>query len=712
MNSLPGLASLLNIRPGEGRLVSLLLAYSFFVGVARILTRSAAMSLFLVDFDAQSLPYVYIGISIVASLLAYAYLKLGQRLALSRLLVVTLAFLLVALVGFRIGVGLTRAGWLVFALPVWYEALWTLTSLAFWNLAGRLLNLRQGKRLFGLISAGESMAIVGSGFLVPLLVGLLGTPNLLLLAAGAIAAMLGILFYIAHVFRDQLDLPLEHASSRTKASVTGLLKNSYVRLICSLFGLIIFVYFFIDNIFYVQTQAHYHNEEALAGFIGVFFGSIGLISLLARLFLSGRLISRYGVAGGVLVAPIVLAAGVGLMALTETFSSYVVVLFWLAAATKLFSLVLLEATDHPVVNILYQPLQAARRTQVQTLVEGIIYPLAIGLAGLGLALFSVLLGPDSLGLKFVLLLVLAIWIATAMAMGRAYPKALREALVKRRLSGEVLSLEDGSSMDVLRQALHNPHPGVAVYALNTLKANAPERLSGMLPELLSHPAPEVRQEALGAIEWLDLSAALDSVKQTVRREKLPAVRAVALRVLAAIGRAEVMEEVYSYLEHPNVQIRLGAATGLLRHAEPDIAQRAEEKLSQYALSPISAERILAAEVCAEVPDYDMHQLLGRLLQDEDIKVRRVALAAAGKAKYPQLWPEVVDSVTSPDVRAAAAAGLVSGGDAALPAIEVAFARPDQERETLVRLAHVLGRIGGPQAEALLLTQLHHPHELV
>jgi len=56
------------------------------------------------------------------------------------------------------------AGWPVAALMIWFEVVWALTSLEFWGLAGRLMNLRQGKRLFGLIGSGDMVATVIGGF--------------------------------------------------------------------------------------------------------------------------------------------------------------------------------------------------------------------------------------------------------------------------------------------------------------------------------------------------------------------------------------------------------------------------------------------------------------------------------------------------------------------------------------------------------------------
>ena len=83
------LLSLLNTEPGEGRLVVLLLATSFCVGAANVFVYTAAYALFLTEFGAQALPYVYIGISVVVTLFSYLYMKAGERISFSGLLLVS-----------------------------------------------------------------------------------------------------------------------------------------------------------------------------------------------------------------------------------------------------------------------------------------------------------------------------------------------------------------------------------------------------------------------------------------------------------------------------------------------------------------------------------------------------------------------------------------------------------------------------------------------
>ena len=66
------LTSVLNIRPGEGRITVLLLLHSFFVGMGTVSFSTAANALFLATFDVSMLPYVYIGSAGMTQFLPWA----------------------------------------------------------------------------------------------------------------------------------------------------------------------------------------------------------------------------------------------------------------------------------------------------------------------------------------------------------------------------------------------------------------------------------------------------------------------------------------------------------------------------------------------------------------------------------------------------------------------------------------------------------------
>ena len=83
--------------------------------------------------------------------------------------------------------------------------------------------------------------------------------------------------------------------------------------------------------------------------------------------------------------------------------------------------------------------------------------------------------------------------------------------------------------------------------------------------------PEVRIDALERIERLELYVTLESVQQVIQIDGSAKVKAYALRVLAALGDAEIMEDVYPYLDDPDPQFRLGAIIGALRNGDVAIS---------------------------------------------------------------------------------------------------------------------------------------------
>jgi len=123
------------------------------------------------------------------------------------------------------------------------------------------------------------------------------------------------------------------------------------------------------------------------------------------MFLASRILSRYGVRTALLLTPALLLVGTFLMVVTGTFSQLTLVLFWLAVSLNLTRQVM-DAADNTAANLLYQPLSAALRTRAQTTVDGIIYPGAVGLAGLILVGLTNILHLTAVQLAYALLPIL------------------------------------------------------------------------------------------------------------------------------------------------------------------------------------------------------------------------------------------------------------------------------------------------------------------
>ena len=705
------LLSLFNIQPGEGRLVLLVLSYGILLYTVNLLTRTASYALFLAQFDAATLPYAYVGIAIFATLISTIQLKLNQRFSLATVLLGVHGFLILTLVGCWIGTGLSSWRWLLFSLPIYFGVLNTLTITSFWNVLGRIFNLQQGKRLFGLLSSSEHIATIATGFLAPLLVLWLGTVNLFLLGALGIIISMALLWTIINRNTDTLAHPAPQKSDDPKKADESLFKDSYMRLIIALFTLFIIGIYFVDNIFYSQVELRYTNEDELAAFIGVFFGVFGVLSLFAQTFVVGRVLTRFGVKSLILATPLGLLATMGLFTMVGTFSQWSIVLFWLVAGANMYRFIL-DAVDSATVNLMYQPLPPQQRTQAQTTVVGIVYPLSVGVTGMALLFLTDFLGLTTIQLAYVLLFILVAWLFTALALGRAYARRVQQALKQRYFSRETLVRPDQTSLAMLQQGLSSPHAGVVSYSLDLLEAVAPETLPATLSTVLAHQEREVRLDALRRVERLRLVTAAPLIRDRLASERSRPVQSASLRVLAGLGDTDLFEDIYPYLDHTDSTLRQGAIVGLLRSGELEGILAAGDKLNELLKSSNSAEREQAAHILGEAAISGFYRPLLRLLGDKSPSVHRAALTAAGKVKHPQLWPMVIDGLVSPQTRSTALAALTAGGEATLPAITPALQHYSDNRDVLIRLVRVIGRVDGPEALTLLKAQLDVPDAAV
>jgi AAA family ATP:ADP antiporter len=691
----------LDLRPGEPRLVGLLFVHSFLIGVPRLLTSTAAMALFLTYYNASHLPYIYMGAAVAIPLTGFLRLRLASRLSFVRLLALDLGLVLVVLVVFRLLLSTREPAWVAMVLPVWYEVEWVLLNLEFWGLAGHQVNVRQAKRLFGVIGTGELVAGTVAGLAVPTIVDAVGTPNLLLISAAAVALCLGLLALVSRAFPiAESEPPRPPARERSRRRYADLLQSRYVLLLFALIALSYLGYFVLDNAFYSVAHAHYPDANHLASFLGVFWAIVALVTLLSRTIFAGRVLTRYGLIGGLLALPAAVAAGVSLIAVSTAIGAAAGLVFWCMALTKLFDQSLRDSIDRSAVLVLYQPLPGPQRVRVQTAVEGIVGPLAGGVSGLTLLFLIQVLHFQAVHLTSLLLVIVAAWIVVAARLRGEYSEALSRALARRGFGGGSLSLGDASTVDVLRKGLRSPHAAEVLYCLEALESVRPASQEPSFPALLGHPSPQVRREVLLRIERLGLTAAAPLVRARTESEPDPDLRGVALRVLAAIGEADDIAAVQACADDAADPVRRGAMAGLLRrNGAGDVLAR----LNAEAIAPEPARRLFAARVIGDAGVRELASTLAMLLRDEHAGVRRAALATAGTLGEPRLLPVVVDALAEPSVRSAAVSTLLAAGDAATDALIAAYEESDREGERARgrRLIRVLARAGDDRATAAL-----------
>ncbi len=701
-------SALFGIEPGEGKRVFLFAALSFFLGIANNFTQTAAFTLFLSQYSAQTLSYIYLLNTFIVTTLTAVYLRLGRKLAFQKLLAANIGFLLILASIFWAGL-LLHAAWVVFLLPVLFQVLVNFGLLAFWPLANRLFNVRQGKRLFGLIGSGQWVAIVATGFLMGPLSSAIGTHNLMGLALAGLVGALVLVWSITRTYRAEVSSvgaqPAEVGDKAKAERQPSVWRERYILLI---FGLIIvgwLGFFLLDNLFYDRAAARYPDPAQLAGFLGFYLSGLGILTLVMNLVLAGRIVSRYGMRVSLLLLPTMLAGAVLVMAVSGSLGGGVLILFWMTIAAKLLDMTVGFSVDRSAQSVMYQPFPVDRRGQIQTMAEGAIQPIGNGLAGLILLALGAVFKVVTLPLIFTLVIVYLAWMAIAYALGKEYPRKLMEAISRRRLDLATVNLTDASTIAVLRKVLDDPHPGPVIYAAACLEESNRPMLVEVLPNLMRHPSPEVRRNTFERVERLKLEEALPHLRRSLEAETFPEARYAGIRALLSFGKAEDLGRSNYYLGHPVLQVRLGAIVGMIRAGGIEGPRTAGTRLAALAHSGQVEERILACRAIGETGSLDFSEPLAALLQDPEVQVRQAALRAAGKVKSPSLWPLVIAALADAHVRGTAAGALAAGGDSALPHIRTAFQRSEVTPVVRRQLALACGQVKSAEALKLLRSQL-------
>jgi len=711
------LATLLNVRAGEGQIVALVMLFAIFAYLADSFLVTVAYTLFLTTFDASAIPYIYVGISIVGTLASFLYLRAGNRFGLMPTVISSRVVLALIIFLIWLAVQGTPVFWLLIALPILQGVYLSLVATSLWNIAGRLFDLQQAKRLFGLIGASGTIGYMLGGVFAPLFIALWGTANLLGLSVLSMSISIAVGGLIAKRYGYRLDVPEHVTDSAVNAPAMAggkrpIWRTRYVLQIIIGYILFSITFYFIETIFYARAETIYPSESHLASFLAVFGAFVSLIGLLVETLGTSRFLTRFGVPGLVLLSPISLLVLTALNNITSLFGVSLMLLFVLITATY-FAENILNAVDYVALSVLYQPLPSVQRTTVQTLIDGIIGPVATGISGV--LLLVILRFLDQSAILWMLLPLIGVWLVMAIRIARAYPLQLKRALRERTLQGSQRIRPDAAGVQVLEASLTNPDPGPVIYALDVWQQLDPEQLMSHLPTLLQHPSPAVQLDVLSRVEQLSYRPGLPAVRQFAEQAEDPLLRGTALQVLLAIGGPpENAEELTALLNTPEPIVRQGVMVGLLRGGELDGILAAGDVLSVLLRSEKPEDRVFAARALGKSGLQSVYRPILRLLADENPQVQRATLQAAGQLNQPRLWPVVIASLGQPMVRTQAVAALVNGGESVLPALKKALASETTlaNPEVPLRLARICGRLRLPEAAESLLPLLDYSDNFV
>lgn len=636
----------------------MLFIHSFLSGIALIFFETTANTMFLSDFNTAHLPYVYILTAFVSVVVGYLYTRLEERLNIKMLLKVTIGFVLFSIIIFFILISFVEHKIASMAIMVFKDIVWMFIGMEFGILTGIIFNIRQGKRLFGILMAGEILAGIIGGLSVGFILNFIDTKNLLLISIIALSLSTILLLQIIAKFSDRFEnITDNHEDEGSSISTKKLLSNNYYITFFVISILAFFVFYFIDYIFYDSVEKHYTSEKELASFFGLFFALLNIMNLLSSLFISGKMLSRFGVAFGLVVIP--------LIALTGTVSLLLVTLaslgfaFVLVVGIKLFNEVADISILSPTFKIIYQSIPTKYRMKIMAFRETIIEPVAMGLAGLlllGLSQF------DTITIVYYLLIALAVvWLILSKILKEHYVVSLKEMLSKREALEEDILL-DSVAQELFLENLESKDEIEVIYSLDSLIKMRYEDMDGLIIKLINHPSKRVRLYLLDLIANREIDHHIELLETQIDIEEDAEVLYKLFGVYCKLTSIDAIELVSEYLHDKDPLIQEGAIIGMLQYSGVDGILVAGRVLNDLFESSKKEQNLQALNILSKMTIPSFYAPLEEALVSADDDLKRIAITTVGNLKIKKFIPYLLENLQITHYRNLCAMALNKFGD--------------------------------------------------
>lgn len=697
----------LGIRPDEKEVTALLFGNMFLSGIAIGMIRVVAFTLFLKHFGSEQLALVAVVLAFVGTLITLAIDRVTSKVTVRGYLFTVLGTVLTGLLGYRILLAGSEHPALIFTLPVFFEVAYTLFSLQFIALLSRLLNVRQTKRLAGMARSGEFLAELVGGLSIALLLNFIGTKDLLLVAALATCLVATVVFITIKRYRNKLILTTSDLAEQEESQHDGrmltMFRSTYVRLIALCYSAYIFSYFFLEVAFYEYASVQFPTERTMAEFIGQFSAVAGFLTLIAMVFLFGPFLRRLGILAAIIAYPIVIATGSSLISIMEFGGMGITAIFTVMVLTNGVRFILQAAIWRPSIAILFQVLPDRQRSRGTALIEGLVDPVAGGIAGICLYLVSDYLAWPPKYFLIILTGFMVAWIWMGLAVRRRYLSNLVVGIQQRKLGEMSLSELDTASLNIIKQGLESRYPAEIFYCLNLLEEIDHPEITELIKRVMPNHNHEVRMDVLRRIARLDMTPLISRVRERMEIEPEPAVRGQALKTYAALRADDTVECLTPFLSAAHEDVRRGALAGILGYDPGN--DMANELLLGLVRSKRDSDRNFAAEVLSDMSSTRFSGYLTELLDDPDTTISERAIFAAGQIRDERLAGLLVQKMGNATLQAAAHHALKQYGEVALYELELALTSPESGRQEKINIMDTIREIGGPEAVQILLRQI-------
>ena len=626
------LKKLFKINQGEG-LPTLILFFHFFAYVAISITGTAARDAYFLNMvDKKYLPLMFLAIAIVLSIVIEIYSRLSKNRDLSTIVTGTGIIFIATLLAIQKHL----EGWVIPFLYVWKDVIDAIIITQFWLIASQVFDPRQAKRLFGLLGAGGALAAIIIGSSISQFVSVFGSENLLFVTMSFII----IVILMANLIRPYRNLnEQKHQTSKKDVHKnTGKSFTPYLKSLAIIIGLAAVASRVVDYQFKITAVASFPNQDDLVNFFGQYYAVTGVATMIIQLFITSRLLSRFGIIVAILILPTLFMAGAAGFLMSPVLAAVYISKF----SDQVFRFTFHNAS----IQLLWIPVKRTIKNRLKPVIEGSIRAGLEGVSGILIFLSITMFNVPIHYLSISIILITIYWIKRSFRLKKLYIKELQSAIEKRELNFEELTLDiqDEAMVKTINLALNNDDESQQVLALEMIKDIPLTPWKDSLNRLLNDGSMIVKKEILN-ISFDDENIISDQkIISLINNESDLEIESI--EIAGKRKLTDALPIIMDRIDTENKEKQLIAAAAI-RNIDPDSSNKEKDLL----LSAFNSndENICSLIIIQMKNDNEIlpDEKLIKYLNEESSKVRNAALSVAESRASLVLLPHIIQCLSYP-----------------------------------------------------------------
>ena len=620
--------NIIKIKSGEGKMVLTFFMFSFFTIAMGLVAKTARDAYFLSRFDKSILPLMFLAIAIVISPILTFYTKLSKKLAARTVFMITCSIFAVSFIFLQA----IMTGYVIPIAYIWIEIAVAIMIIQFWSYAGESFEPQQAKRLFGIIAGGGSFAVMLIGMTLKPYVKTFGTDELLFISAGflGLAFLFGNLS-IQYFKKDQTKgpkKPIKKAQKKKKM-------DPFIVGIATIVALSAIVTTLVDYQFKMIASATFPEETDLVGFFGTFYSIAGAASIIMQFFITGPILSRFGILLGLLILPFFLILGSTSILLAPVLLS--------ASFAKFSDQTFKFTINSSSLELIWLPVPPEIRKVIKPQVSGTIKSIAEGIGGLVTFLLVKIIALPYLSI--VSLGSIVIWLFTSFKVKTGYVNQLQTAIAKRQIDFEELNVDvqDAAMVKTIEETLSSNDEIKQLFALEIIEGLPLSSWEKTIKRLFNDGAPEVQKRIL-SMAWDEESIiSNEDIIQAMNNNN-----SVSAEATIVVGRRKLKDAL------PDLE------NLLLNSDNQDVSAAAAAAILQIESGPTDKAKMILNNMLDEQDDTTQATALKRLIYNDQILtndklksflnhnseiISNVALNIAEKRKDESLVPAIISNLS-------------------------------------------------------------------